>query len=163
MVVVTSGRGDPFAPVFPAPPSTGTTEYVALLSNGSSCATPRFKNGREEPKEKSDEAAKSAEVWTRILVRIERKRQEGVDTCCIIAEDVRIQKEKGDGGYDTHHNIRGYGMVERLDILVGGWCFDENSRAGNAKNFCDNVAHRVAARWDLYSENILERESGLPR
>ncbi len=152
--MVTSGRGDPFAPVFPAPPSTGTTEYVALLSNGSSCATLRFRKGREEPKEKSDDTAKRAEVLTRILVRIERKKQEGVDTCCIIADDVRIQKENGGREYDTHHNIRGYAMVERLDILVGGWCFDGNSKAGNTKIFGDNVAPKVAASRDLHSENI---------
>lgn len=47
------------------PPSTGTTEYVAL---GSSAAF-RGKNGKEDPKQKSDDATKSdVEVLRRMVM-----------------------------------------------------------------------------------------------
>lgn len=54
------------------PPSTGTTEYVALPIRGSNQAcSPRIrKNGSDEPKQKSDDATKSVEV--EVLTRMMR-------------------------------------------------------------------------------------------
>ncbi len=53
----------PFPEVAAAgPPSTGTTEYVALLTNGSSQTSFRGGNGNEEPRAMSEEIAKSAGV-----------------------------------------------------------------------------------------------------
>jgi hypothetical protein len=51
------------------PPSTGTTEYVALLTNGSSKIS-RGKNGNDEPNEMSEDIAKSVgvDVLNRMLV-----------------------------------------------------------------------------------------------
>ena len=60
----------PSAPVAAAgPPSTGTTEYVALRTKGSNKLTLRAKNGNDEPDEKSVDMAKSAgiDVSSRIM------------------------------------------------------------------------------------------------
>ena len=60
----------PSAPVAAAgPPSTGTTEYVALLIKGSDQLTLRAKNGNDEPDERSVDKAKSVgiEVLSRML------------------------------------------------------------------------------------------------
>lgn len=44
------------------PPSTGTTEYVALLTSGSSGTDFFDRKGRDDPKQKSEEATKRDEV-----------------------------------------------------------------------------------------------------
>lgn len=61
----------PFALVAAPPPSTGTTEYVALRTNGSGNATIRGANGSDEVKKKSDDKAKreELEVLRRMMVR----------------------------------------------------------------------------------------------
>jgi len=46
------------------PPSTGTTEYVALGSR----AAFRAKNGREDPKQKSEDATNSVETLRRMVM-----------------------------------------------------------------------------------------------
>lgn len=58
------------------PPSTGTTEYVALLTRGSNqaCSPWMRKNGSDEPKQKSDDATKSVEV--EVLRRMMRNGEE---------------------------------------------------------------------------------------
>jgi hypothetical protein len=69
-IIVTSPWGDPFADVAAAgPPSTGTTEYVALRTNGSNHTALRGRNGSDEPKQKSEDTANSAadEVLIRIM------------------------------------------------------------------------------------------------
>jgi hypothetical protein len=69
-IIVTSPCGDPFADVAAAgPPSTGTTEYVALRTNGSSHTTSRGRNGRDELGKKSEDIANRAadEVLIRIM------------------------------------------------------------------------------------------------
>jgi hypothetical protein len=56
------------------PPSTGTTEYVALGAREISCA----KNGKEDPKQKNDNATKSNVVLRRMLrIDYEVRREEG--------------------------------------------------------------------------------------
>lgn len=49
------------APVAAAPPSTATTEYVALRASGSR-AIFRGKNGSDEPSKKSEDKVKSGEL-----------------------------------------------------------------------------------------------------
>jgi hypothetical protein len=64
------------------PPSTGTTEYVALLTSGSNQTAFRAKNGNDEPNEKSEEIAKSVgvDVLSRMLIL-----DEGIKTGLILA------------------------------------------------------------------------------
>jgi hypothetical protein len=69
-IIVTSPCGDPFADVAAAgPPSTGTTEYVALRTSGSSLTALRGRNGSDELRQKSADTANSAgvEVLRRIM------------------------------------------------------------------------------------------------
>jgi len=54
--------GDPFPAVAEGPPSTGTTEYVAFLTNGCNQAASRGMNGIAQPKVRSKLAANSAGV-----------------------------------------------------------------------------------------------------
>ncbi len=62
------------------PESTLTTEYVSLLTNGPIQGDPRRKNGRDEPKQKSDDTAKSVgvEVLRRMAKEGERTRVIGI-------------------------------------------------------------------------------------
>lgn len=50
------------AEVAAAPPSTATTEYVALLTKGTAHSTFRGTNGNDEDNKKSDDKTKSEEV-----------------------------------------------------------------------------------------------------
>lgn len=79
-IVTTSCGGDAFAAVAAAPPSTGTTEYVALLAKGSTGTTFRGVNGSDELNKKSDDKAKSDvfEVLRRMVIgnSLEEERTE---------------------------------------------------------------------------------------
>ena len=61
-IMVTSPCGDPFADDVAAagPPSTGTTEYVALRTNGSTQTTFRGRNGSDELRKKREDKASRA-------------------------------------------------------------------------------------------------------
>jgi hypothetical protein len=59
IIVAAAGESSPVAAA--GPPSTATTEYVALRTNGSS-ATFRGMNGSDEPSKKSEDRAKSEEL-----------------------------------------------------------------------------------------------------
>ena len=61
-IIVAAACDEPPADVAGAPPSTGTTEYVALLTKGSACNTSRRVKGNDEDSKKSDDKAKSEEV-----------------------------------------------------------------------------------------------------
>jgi hypothetical protein len=61
-IIVASPCDDPPAPVAAAgPPSTATTEYVALLTSGSTNATFRGTNGNDELRKKREDKAKRDE------------------------------------------------------------------------------------------------------
>ena len=68
-IIVAAACDEPSADVTGAPPSTGTTEYVALLIKGSTCSTSRGVKGNDEDNKKSDDKVKSGkvEVLRRIL------------------------------------------------------------------------------------------------
>lgn len=69
------------------PPSTGTTEYVALLTNGSNHGASRWENGNgnDEPKQKSDDMAKS--VWVEVSRRMMRR-----------GDGFKMETQKDEGG-----------------------------------------------------------------
>jgi hypothetical protein len=60
-IIVAAGCGAVPADVAAAPPSTGTTEYVPLLTKGSSHTTFRGTKGSDEDNKKSEDRAKSDE------------------------------------------------------------------------------------------------------
>jgi hypothetical protein len=93
------------------PPSTGTTEYVALLTSGSNQTAFRAKNGNDEANEKSEETAKSVgvDVLSRILIL-----DEGIKTGLILAvrnKDEQSMKRELYRDQEMHHNICGFPMA----------------------------------------------------
>jgi hypothetical protein len=116
-IIVTSPCGDPFADVAAAgPPSTGTTEYVALRTNGSSHTAFRGRNGSDEPRKKSEDTANSAadEVLIRIMKVFGEKtgcQDRQLRECGLIID----YKERNLPGYREAHDILTFPME------MGGW------------------------------------------
>jgi len=114
------------------PPSTGTTEYVALLTSGSNQTAFRAKNGNDEANEKSEETAKSVgvDVLSRILIL-----DEGIKTGLILAvrnKDEQSIKRELYRDQEMHHNICGFPMalpLQEVGIFLGkAGCFARKCR-----------------------------------
>jgi len=112
------------------PPSTGTTEYVALLTKGSSQTAFRAKKGNDEPNEKSEEIAKriGVDVLSRIL-KLTGGMKTGSQGLILAVRDKDGQSMEREFYQDQemHHNICGFPMalaLREVGILWKGWWFE---------------------------------------
>jgi hypothetical protein len=126
----------PSTPVAAAgPPSTGTTEYVALPTNGSKAAF-RPKNGNDEPNEKSEETAKrvGVDVLSRIVILSEGMKtwSQGL-ILAVRNKDEQSIKRKLYRDQEMHHDICGFPtamLLQEVGVLRNGWCLRVKAVAG---------------------------------